>query len=228
MNSSSRTIRGTVFITVFLIICLLSYLWKQYGYLWILLRKSGQCATFHEWIHMVKTMNFSYLQSGHMTEPEEPHFILVNHIHGIGVESFITLSGIITNPCRIVCNKNYTNGNIWIIGPTMDSILQHEITVDYKESVTYKETSVINGITQAFVNNENVVIFIDAHDYMSPIRPFFKSVLSCFPERIKHLYLLSEVRDDHVFRMHGFQPTKNLDQIIQIRTDLLTVSKAGT
>lgn len=223
--STSAPINALRLLFIVLLITLLICSWTQYGYVYAIVRNTSSCANFYEWICMLKGMNLAYERSGYLQEPEEPHFILVNHIGGLGVESFISLSGIITNSCRIVCNRKYVNSKTWFIGSVMDQLLDQEIRVDNQHpDPQEKERSMTRGIEETFANNQNVVMFIDAYAYGSPMRSLNKQVLSQFPNRIKHLFHLSHMRDG-VHIMHAFQPTRNLDQILEIRTHLVSTSK---
>lgn len=183
---------------------------------------SSNCLSFYSWVRMVQNdVDIHYELSGHTMTVDEPHIILVNHVGSwFGLGSVLSLGGIIHRPCKVVCYKKYTS-QVYFVGSLLERILQEEIIVDHTLDHETKGNNMRLGIKRTLEEGMDVVMFIDAGDYTRAIRTINKRVLMEFPSTIKHLFHFKKSDVYHTCNIHGYAPTRNMDEVIRTRTTLV-------
>ena len=226
-----------LFVFLLLISCVLLVVstGRQYATLlicWDILRRSRNKTTFAQWARMVRE-HPSLTCIDHSTSPpvdipSEPHFVLTNHIashHRLG--SVMGMAFIAaTQGCRIVCfadyNKIMQRIPRWFAADTMNQILYDDIAID-KDGLDnhQKEQLLVRSIRETFARGENVLWFIDDGVGKMVMRSLTKKVLGHFPDTNKQLVHLREPTDSHTFGYRRYTATKDLDRIIELRTQIM-------
>jgi hypothetical protein len=218
-------------ILVLLLLLLLGLFVSEYcrfiQQLWIgarIRQDSISCTTFYQWTEMVKKQSYRTVLDQTptvVTVPDEPHFILANHISShFCLGTFLTLASSIHSRAKIVCYKSY-NHRVFV-SSTMHRVLQSEIAIDYRLSKSEKERLMVVGIREAFAYGYNVVMLIDAHGPRVPIRTLNRVVLEYFPEYKKQLLHIREPTDSMSFGSYCRYPaTYDLDDIHRDRIAII-------
>ena len=199
-----------------------------------ILQRSRDKTTFAQWAIMIRghpgldCVDYSPCL---VEIPSEPHFVLANHItshYRMGSHIGMAFVGS-TQGCRIVCFRDYNKilGRVssWFVADTMNQILQDEIVIDKEGLDNYqKEQLLIRLIRETFARGENVCWFVDAGvgSGTNPImRSLVKKVLEQFPDTKKQLVHLREPSDSQTFGYRRYPSTKDLNRIIEIRTQIV-------
>lgn len=187
-----------------------------------LYHRSRHCTSFYEWICMLQEQfDVRYNYTGYCAHIQEPHIILVNHVDTLfGLGSLTALGGIISDPCKVVCYKNYTS-HVYFIGSLMETILVNDIYIDHTKPQDEKLNDMIAGIKETIDGGTNVVMFVDTGDYKKVMRTINKKVLQEFPHVIKHLFHIRNNDPYNNVHIHSYLPTKNLEQIIKYREEIV-------
>jgi hypothetical protein len=163
--------------------------------------------------------------------PSEPHFVLTNHIAShcrIGTHIGMALVAP-TCGCRIVCFRDYNQVlnrfYTFFFADTMNQILRDEIVIE-KNGLDnqQKEQLLVKLIHETFARGENVLWFVDAGvgSNKNPVmRTLVRKVLGHFPEMEKQLVHIREPSDSHTFGFRRYTATKDLDFIVQLRTQIV-------
>jgi hypothetical protein len=131
--------------------------------------------------------------------------------------------------CRIVCFRDY--GKLlnrvegWFVGDIMDQILQDEIAID-KDGLDahQKELLLIRLIQETFARGENVLWLVEGRTGSGTpriMRSLIKKVLGHFPDTEKQLVHIREPSDSQTFGFRRYPATKDLDRIIELRTQIV-------
>jgi hypothetical protein len=198
----------------------------------ILCRSRGK-NTFVQWASMVREhphLSCINYNPSLVNIPSEPHFVLANHLAShYRMGSHLGMAFVASTRCRIVCFRDYNNvlGLVpgWFAAETMNQILQDEIAID-KEGLNnhQKERLLVRLIRETFARGENVLWFVDAGvgSKTNPVmRSLVKKVLEQFPDTEKQLVHLREPTDCQTFGYRRFPATKDLNRIIELRTQIV-------
>jgi hypothetical protein len=223
-----------VFFSIIVILCIIVFVHnndrcRRIGFLLPFIIKSSKYSSYRDWA----TFCQGYLDTGHKQphhQHDEPHFILLNHIKSHEyMGSFLSSTLVVGDkPCRIVCYDDYRHFVYWPISSVINTILQDEIRIKKNMNPLKKEQQLVNKIKIAFSKQYNVVMFIESHKGNTVnIRSLYKSVLLQFPHVYKQYYQLLEPRQNSVrqFEYNTFPPTLSLDNIINIRTNIVDSAK---
>jgi hypothetical protein len=215
-------IRYCIYLLIMVVIVGICYIYEL-GTLSLLWYRSRTCHSFYEWICMVQErLNIRYHHSGYGGSIVVPHIILVNHVNCLlGVGSLTSLGGIVFSSCKVVCYKNYTS-HVYLIGSLLERILTSEIQVDHNVSHEIKFRQMVDGVKKALNEGFNVVMFVDTGDYKKAIRTINRKVLEECPSVIKHLFHIKESSLYNEVYIHSYPPTKDLQKIIEYRSDILS------
>ena len=222
-----------VIIVVTLSMCLLleyqCYMMSRVTSIARILPPSAKCRSFYEWSRMIQkqsSLSFTDLSSPDVMIPSVPHLILCNHIRShFELGSFLTMAGSVQNPSDIVCYEKYRT--FGPASPIINDILRNEITVGAELDRDAKKLRMCQGIRDSLARGRNVIMFIDAHDYMCPMRTLNRKVLEHFPDVPKQLVEVLEPTGVNGFRYRRSQPTTCLSSIISLREEHL-LRAAGT
>jgi hypothetical protein len=228
MKNHSRTRYNRTLLYVLLVIIIICCIlllfntrFKRVVFIAQFILKSRHYKSYYDWAKFCRK-NLLVGKSLQVYTPNQPHFILLNHIKSHEyMGSFMSSALVVGNrPCKIVCYDNYRMFSPWPISNIMNSILQDEIRVCKNMCPLKKEKYLVDRIKQVFKNNYNIVMFIESHKGNEIIiRQFYKVILNYFPHIYKQYYHLHEPEHDHVrtFSYKAYMPTLLLDDILETR-----------
>jgi hypothetical protein len=182
---------------------------------------SSSCSSFLNWSQMIQRQDYITIKDhtiGKVDTPNEPHFILSNHIPShFSMGTFITIADVIKVPTNVVCYLSYK-----YINNIINKVLDNEIQIDYKMTHSEKEHAMVIGIQKAFDAGHNVMMFLEAHKSRNTMRTLNKVVLEQFPKYKKQLVHILEPSDTNTFGYRRYHATYDLSDIVRDRTEIVS------